>query len=134
MYIKIHKYKICKHIFMYTSSKLHHCSNKISSVQLWYKYQLNIEIILIRYICIKKLTFILLYMSLNLFIKYIDKITYFNLYSRLKHRHCIHISSSYSLSPYTVWRTSPVSTFHIFTVLSIDPDTTLVPSGEKATE
>ena len=54
------------------------------------------------------------------------------IYTRHTITHTLH--SSYSLSPDSVWRTSPLSTFHIFTVLSNDPDTTLVPSGEKATE
>ena len=58
--------------------------------------------------------------------------TFSHIYTRHIITHTLH--SSYSLSPDSVWRTSPLSTFHIFTVSSLDPDTTLVPSGEKATE
>ena len=39
-----------------------------------------------------------------------------------------------SISPESVCMTSPLSALQISTVLSLDPDTTLLPSPEKATE
>ena len=43
-------------------------------------------------------------------------------------------SSNVCMSPLKVFKTRPDSASQIFTVLSLEPDSTLVPSGEKLTD
>ncbi len=74
-----------------------------------------------------------LYVSTNINIREIIQYTLLYMHCILYLLHYIH-TCFISISPDNVCSTSPLSALQILTVLSPDPDTTLLPSAEKATD
>lgn len=66
---------------------------------------------------------------------YVSNTHYYISASTFRYTATIHAYLCYLyMSPDNVWITSPLSVSHILTVLSQDPDTTFLPSADKATD
>ena len=117
-------YILCIHMYIY----VHICIRILHILWMWYSINYSSNILPFHYYY--EYSYCILIPNI---IRQYNTIYFTHICTVFYILHKIHICFI-SISPDNVCSTSPLSALQIFTVLSLDPDTTLLPSADKATD